>query len=144
VNPEEVQAKLTHLANAIAALRRLPLQSLEDFRADDRNVDAGLRRLQVAIQVLIDVGSHVVAQLGLGAPETSRELLQKLESAGHLPEGSTQKYGRIFAFRNRIVHLYDRVDDATVYAIIKDDLGDLDALARHYIDALSSVEPRRD
>jgi uncharacterized protein YutE (UPF0331/DUF86 family) len=62
----------------------------------------------VAIQILIDVGSHLVARLGLGAPETSQDLLQRLEHAGKLPAGASKRFGRIFAFRNRIVHLYDR------------------------------------
>jgi uncharacterized protein YutE (UPF0331/DUF86 family) len=100
VTPEEIQAKLTRLADAIDALRRLPASSLEAFRSDERNLDAALRRLQVAIQILIDVGSHVVAQLGLGAPETSRDLLERLEAAGHLPAGAAARFGRIFAFRS--------------------------------------------
>ena len=53
-------------------LRKLPLDTFENFMADDRNLDAALHRMQVAIQVLIDLGSHVVAILGLGTPETSR------------------------------------------------------------------------
>lgn len=45
----------------------------------------------------------------------------------------------MFAFRNRIVHLYDRVDDAIVYDIVTAHLADLETLARHYIDALASA-----
>jgi uncharacterized protein YutE (UPF0331/DUF86 family) len=138
VTPEEIQAKLTRLADAIDALRRLPASSLEAFRSDERNLDAALRRLQVAIQILIDVGSHVVAQLGLGAPETSRDLLERLEAAGHLPAGAAARFGPIFAFRNRIVHLYDRIDDSVVYEIMSRNLGDLQELAAYYIDALSA------
>jgi uncharacterized protein YutE (UPF0331/DUF86 family) len=128
------------LAETIEALRQLPQDSLDAFRSDDRNVDAALRRLQVGIQILIDVGSHLVAQLGLGAPETSRDLLNRLESAGRLPPGSAQRFGKTFAFRNRIVHLYDRVDDEFVYEIITHNLCDLEELARHYIDAFASLD----
>jgi uncharacterized protein YutE (UPF0331/DUF86 family) len=137
MSPEQVQAKLAHLADAIEKLRRLPQSSLDEFRADERNIDAALRRLQVAIQVLIDVGSHVVAQLGLGAPETSHDLLERLERAGRLPTGATARFGKMFAFRNRIVHLYDRVDDEFVYEIVTRHLDDLQDLAKHYIDALT-------
>lgn len=137
MSPEQVQAKLAQLADAIARLRELPQGSLDEFRSDARNVDAALRRLQVAIQILIDVGSHVVAELGLGAPETSRDLLDRLEAAGKLPAGSAARFGRIFAFRNRIVHPYDRVDDDAVYAIVVGELGDLEELAAHWIDLLA-------
>lgn len=143
MTPEQVQAKLAQLADAIAKLRQLPQATLEEFRSDSRNIDAALRRLQVAIQILIDIGSHVVAQLGLGAPDTSRDLLERLEAASKLPPGSAARFGRIFAFRNRIVHLYDRVDDDVVYAIVTRDLGDLEELATRWIDLITAIEPER-
>lgn len=136
MTPEQVQAKLALLADTIARLRALEQGSLEAFRADDRNVDAALRRLQVAIQILIDVGSHLVSRLGLGAPETSTDVLARLEGAGKLPPDAAARFGRIFAFRNRIVHLYDRVDDAVVYGILTNDLADLEELARLYLGLL--------
>lgn len=138
MSPEQMQSKLEHLATALEGIRRLPQESLDDFRSDDRNLDAAVRRLQVAIQVLIDVGSHVVAELGLGAPESGRDLLERLERAGHLPAGRAARFGKMFGFRNRIVHLYDRVDDTFVYEIMTQHLGDLEELARLYIDALEA------
>ena len=125
MSPEQIQHKLALLAEAISKLRQLPQSSLAEFRSDPRNLDAALRRLQVAIQILIDVGSHVVAQLGLGAPDTSRDLLDRLEAAGRLPPGSAARFGRMFAFRNRVVHLYDRVDDARVFEILTTHRADL-------------------
>lgn len=136
MTPEQVQAKLAMLAATLERLRAMERGSLDAFRADDRNLDAALRRLQVAIQVLIDVGTHVVSRLGLGAPETSVDLLERLERAGKLPPGSARRFARIFAFRNRIVHLYDRVDDAIVFDILVNDLDDLAELARLYLAAL--------
>ncbi len=138
MSPEQVQAKLAILAATLEQLRRMDVSSLEGFRADDRNMDAALRRLQVAIQILIDVGSHLVSRLGLGTPDSSRDLLERLEHAGRLPSGSTHRFGRIFAFRNRIVHLYDRVDEAVVFNILVSDLGDIEELARHYLAQLPS------
>ena len=138
MTPEQVQAKLAMLADAIARLRALPQSSIEELRSDDRNVDAALRRLQVAIQILIDVGSHVVSLLGLGCPDTSQDLLDRLEHAGKLPAGSARRFGKVFAFRNRIVHLYERVDDESVFAIVTGHLGDLEELATLFIEALTS------
>lgn len=136
MTPEQVQAKLVLLVEVIDRLRELPQDRLEQFRADDRNIDAALHRLQVAIQILIDVGSHVVSRLGLGAPESSRDLLDRLERAGRIPKGSAARFDKMFAFRNRVVHVYDPIDDEAVYEIVTRHLGDLQELARHYIDAL--------
>lgn len=132
MTPDQVQAKLVRLADEIGKLRALPRSDFDAFRADDRNIDAALRRLQVAVQILIDVGSHVVARLGLGAPDSSRDILERLERAGALPTGSTAKFGRIFGFRNRIVHVYDRIDDAQVFDIVAHHLGDLEELGARF------------
>lgn len=142
MTPEQVQAKLVLLAEALERLRALPQSSLDEFRSDDRNVDAALHRLQIAIQILIDVGSHVVSRLGLGAPETSRDILDRLEEAGRIPAGSAARFGKMFSFRNRVVHLYDRVDDAIVYEIVTRNLDDLKELAQLYVDALEAVAER--
>ena len=139
MTPEQLQAKLAQLAEAIAKLRALPQSSLDEFRADDRNVDAALRRLQVAIQILIDVGSHLVAKLGLGAPDSSRDLLERMERAGYLAAGATLRFGRIFAFRNRIVHLYDRVDDEIVFGVVRDHLADLEELGGTYAELIAKA-----
>ena len=139
MTPEQLQAKLAQLAEAIAKLRALPQSSLDEFRADDRNVDAALRRLQVAIQLLIDVGSHLVAKLGLGAPDSSRDLLERMERAGYLAAGATLRFGRIFAFRNRIVHLYDRVDDEIVFGVVRDHLADLEELGGTYAELIAKA-----
>ena len=138
MTPEQVQAKLALLAATLVRLRTIQATDLETFRADDRNLDAALRRLQVAIQILIDVGSHLVARLGLGAPETSHDVLDRLEAAGKLPAGSAKRFGRIFAFRNRIVHLYDRVDEPVVFDILTNDLTDIEELARLYLAVMPS------
>lgn len=136
MTPEQVQAKLTLLAETIDRLRAVPQANLDEFRSDDRNVDASLRRLQVALQILIDVGSFAVSKLGLGAPDSSQDLLVRLERSGHLHAGEAAKFGRMFGFRNRIVHVYDKVDDAVVFEVVTKHLGDIEELARRYVEVL--------
>jgi uncharacterized protein YutE (UPF0331/DUF86 family) len=66
--------------------------------------------LQTSIQAPIDIASLIIAQKVLPAPRTSYEAFERLEAGGLLPEGAATRFGRIVGFRNRIVHLYDRVD----------------------------------
>lgn len=132
----EVATKVAILRDNLQKLSQIPQASLDEFVSDFRNVDSALHRLQTSIQVLIDVAGLATARLGLGTPSTSRELLQLLETAGALPAGSTARFGPIFGFRNRIVRLYDRVDDRIVYRILTEERGDLDELARLLVVAL--------
>lgn len=45
----------------------------------------------------------------------------------------------MFGFRNRIVHLYDRVEPRRVHEIVRHESGDLAALARLYTDVLLNL-----
>ncbi|HLV21456.1 MAG TPA: DUF86 domain-containing protein, partial [Polyangiaceae bacterium] len=110
----------------------------EEFVADFRNVDSALHRLQTSIQALIDIASFATAKRALGVPRTSLDALQKLEHSGLLPAGSSARFAPVVGFRNRFVHLYDRVDAQIVYRILTEDRGGIEELARLLV---AAVEP---
>lgn len=133
---EGVEAKCDFIRESLARLEAIEQDSFEHFSADPRNLDSALYRLQTIVQALIDIGSYVTASLGLPTPEHSRDILEALEGAGRLPAGSVARFGPMFAFRNRVVHLYDRVDPRIVYAILTDSRADLEELLGLLLDAL--------
>ncbi len=138
---DEVQSKLAVLRDNLEKLARIPQSSFEEFAGDFRNLDSALHRLQTSIQALIDLGSFAMARLGLGVPGTSREILERLEAAGELPAGSTTRFGSIFGFRNRVVHLYDRLDPAIVYEILTNERADIEELLRLLLVAIRKGGP---
>lgn len=133
----EILGKLAIIRDNLEKLEQLPQGSFEEFAADFRNVDSALHRLQTGIQALIDIASYVNARRGLGTPSSSADSLVKLEGAGCLPPGSAARFTPIFGFRNRVVHLYDRIDPQIVYRIFTEHRADLDELARLLVAALA-------
>ncbi len=123
-----IESKLAILRDNLARLASIPQASFEVFAADFRNVDSALHRLQTSIQALIDVGSYKVGRRGLPPPDSSRDILRTLEGDGALPAGTTDRFAPLFAFRNRVVHLYDRVDTHRVYEILTGHRNDLAVL----------------
>lgn len=115
---DQVQSKLDLLKANLEQLDRIPQSSLEEFAADFRNVQATLHLLQTSIQALIDLGAFLVAERSLTTPRTSQDVLERLEEDGALPPGSAARYAPVIGFRNRVVHLYDRVDERRVYEIL--------------------------
>lgn len=99
-------------------LARIPQATYAEFAADFRNTEAALHLLQTSIQALIDLASKLCASLGLETPRTSFEVLERLEEDGHLPAGSAKRFAPIVGFRNRVVHLYDRIDPEIVHRVV--------------------------
>ena len=133
---DQVHSQLAILRDNLDKLSELPQDTYEEFCADFRNLDSALHRLQTSIQALIDIASFATAQKGLGAPKSSLESLQKLESAGHLPVGSTERFAPIIGFRNRVVHLYSSIDPRIVYDILTRERGDLEELGRLLVETV--------
>ncbi|MBI4956465.1 MAG: DUF86 domain-containing protein [Myxococcales bacterium] len=115
---EELQSKLDVLKANLDKLERIPQASYEEFACDFRNVDSTLHILQTSIQALVDLGSWLVAERALATPRTSHEIFERLEEAGALPAGGAKRFAPLVGFRNRVVHLYDRIDTRRVYEVL--------------------------
>jgi uncharacterized protein YutE (UPF0331/DUF86 family) len=138
VTDDAIPTKLGIVRENLEKLERIPQGSWEEFDADFRNLDSALHRLQTTIQALIDIACYLVALRGLGVPRTSLDALEKLEAASLLPPGAALRFAPIVGFRNRIGHLYDRIDPQIVYAILTRNREDLAELARLLAGTLDS------
>lgn len=87
--------------------------------------------LQVCIQALQDVASHIVSDGRLGEPQDNRELLNLLVGAGWLPHELAHPLRAAIGFRNVLVHGYTNVDPAVVRDVLDHHLADMEAFVRH-------------
>jgi uncharacterized protein YutE (UPF0331/DUF86 family) len=111
-------------------LRALPQGSLEEFLGDRRNPPATESLLRRAVQALFDVLRHLLAKSqGRGALEY-KELARLAREAGLLQDPHLAAVAfELAGFRNRLVHFYQEVTPEELYGILRDDLGDLEAIA---------------
>ncbi len=114
-------------------LARIPQATFNEFAADFRNTEASLHLLQTSIQALIDLAVRRCGRLGLDTPRSSFEALEILEAAGRLPAGMAARFAPVVGFRNRVVHLYDRIDPEIVYRVVTERRRDLVELLEHLL-----------
>ena len=99
--------------------------SVEQYRQDWKIQRIVERTLQMAIEVCVDVATHVIADRGLRVPTTHAEAFEILGEAGLLDPGMQENMVRMAKFRNVIVHEYTRVDAGIVIRILSEHLDDL-------------------
>lgn len=85
--------------------------------------------LQLALQAMLDVASHVVSERRLGEPRTNRELLDMLEGDGWLGADLSARLRDAAGLRNVLVHGYAEVDLGILSDVLAHRLGDLDEFA---------------
>ena len=83
--------------------------------------------LQIAIQAMIDIASHVVSDEKLGEPKTNAAMFGKLVNAGWLESELLPSLQKMAGFRNVLVHGYVDVDPAIVRTVLEERLADIQA-----------------
>lgn len=68
------------------------------------------RCLYLAIQHLLDIGSHIVAARGWGLPGSYREVIEKLGEHGVLTRDLARELAPMAGFRNILQHEYVELD----------------------------------
>lgn len=122
---EDIQTKIDVVLDNLERLHTLKIKTYEDFVSDFRNIDSALHRLQTSIQALLDMGSYIIASLGLKTPNTNAEIIEILIEASYIPKDKAETYIKMSQFRNRIVHLYNHIDTEMLYDILANELDDI-------------------
>lgn len=122
-----VVKKLARIETCVQELRTLgdPARIRSDLR-EERFFE---HTLQIAIQSVLDVASHIVSEERLGEPRSNHELIDLVARHGWIPTGLELPLHRMIGFRNVLVHGYESVDLAVVEDIARNRLDDLLAFA---------------
>ena len=96
-------------------------QNLENFTKQD-SITLNIQR---ACEAVIDLGMHVIAERGLGIPQTSRDTFEILQNNKIITPEMSERLKAMIGFRNIAIHNYQRLNLKIIQAIIEKDLKDL-------------------
>ncbi|MEI9950478.1 MAG: DUF86 domain-containing protein [Pseudomonadota bacterium] len=82
--------------------------------------------LQICIQAVQDVASHIVSDQRLGEPAENSAIFALLFQAGWLSEETARFLRAAVGLRNVLVHGYTAVDPAIVRDVLETRLGDIE------------------
>lgn len=138
VDRARVDQLLTLLARYVKILRELGRTPLDEYKADPRNYGSGERFLQLAIEVTLDVGHHILAARGFDQPTTYAEIFAILGRESVLDNQFATNLVPMARMRNRLVHAYEDIDPTRVHELLRTRLNDFDRFAQQvtaYLDA---------
>jgi uncharacterized protein YutE (UPF0331/DUF86 family) len=128
VRTEVLRKRLGKLDEYLAILQEQRRYTFEEFVADPEHYGSAERFLQLAIETLIDLGNHVIADLRLGAVDSYSDIPRLLREAGYSSVEIRENWIRMIGVRNVLVHDYLDVDRRLVYEVMQQRLGDFQAL----------------
>ena len=128
-DPELIEKRLQELGETVSRLRRHQSVSVRSFRKDSDLQWVVEHGLQLAIQQVIDIASHLLVASGFNNVSDYGEVIQKLVKHKVIPEVFGRKIIPMINFRNILVHEYAVVDVEIVHIILRKNLDDFDLFA---------------
>jgi len=128
-----VAKKLAEVETYVRQLRTLA--RLDRLATDLKEQRFVCHTLQLAIQAVLDVASHIVSDERLGEPANLQGLFELLARGGWIAAEQVPHLQRMAGFRNRLVHEYGRIDLGIVRDVVENRLGDVVAF-------VAAVRPR--
>ena len=119
-------------------IRSIPLESLDEFVSDRRNIGAAESSLRRAIEALLDIGRHLLAKVYGDAVTEYKSIAVALEKRKVLNQQAARDLRIIAGYRNRMVHFYHEITTEELYDICSNQLQDLLNLSNDFRDWIKS------
>jgi len=119
-----VLKKLSFIETCLSELRSLA--RAERIEADVKERRFVEHTLQICIQAVQDVASHIVSDERLGEPAENVAIFGLLVQAGWLSDETARFLRAAVGFRNVLVHGYTAVDATIVRDVLETRLGDIE------------------
>lgn len=133
IDESRILHKLQAITESLSKLEELASMDRDSFLNDFRSIDSAKYNLQTSIEAMIDICNHIIARRRLRVPATNVQSFEVVTEIGLLPADALPVYRSMARFRNRIVHLYDEVDDSQIHEILQNRLGDIRAFVQSII-----------
>ena len=134
IDKDKILKFLYEIQGNAQKLKEIHKKGKDEFVNDYILHNAALRLLQISIEGMISVGSHIIARQGLKNPKNFAEVFKILAEANIIKHESAKVYQTMARFRNRIVHLYWNIDLNEVYNILENNLTDFEKFIKEITD----------
>jgi uncharacterized protein YutE (UPF0331/DUF86 family) len=130
VDKAVLAAKLAAIRDAVARVRDVLPQSAEAFRNDRTTREIVTLNLFVALQELIALAAHWVADEGWAVPQSYAETFTVLGDRNVIDRGLALRLRGTAGLRNLIAHQYGVLNVDRIFAIASGELDDMLAFCR--------------
>jgi uncharacterized protein YutE (UPF0331/DUF86 family) len=135
-----IRRRLADLQRNLQTLQQWKPVPYEDWAGNTERVWAVQHGLQTSIQIVLDIGNHLLADLAENNVEDYSSVIVQLGTTGLLPAEFADRIRPMAGFRNLLVHEYAEVDLKEVHRILRDHLGDFEDFGKHIEAYLSKAD----
>jgi uncharacterized protein YutE (UPF0331/DUF86 family) len=139
---EVIESRLRELENCLRKLEKIAELNLEAYLENELTQDAAERNLQIAIQCVLDIGTHIIAEEGFRTPSSSEEVIRILGEEGIIPVEFALNLQGMAGLRDLLVHEYLEINNERIYSLITRRREDFIRFAEYIHQYLESANPQ--
>lgn len=124
-----ISEKLEALRRCVTRIESKRADSADVLRKDVDRQDILSLNLTRAVQLCVDIASHMLADTTQPAPQTMGEAFELLAAEGIISQDLAKSLKAAVGFRNIAVHAYDVIDWDIVHAITYEGIEDFRSFA---------------
>lgn len=136
VDQDKIEGLIRLLRQYTTYLRQLASLTPDEFLEDPHAIGSARYYLTVAVEVCLDMASHIIASEGMRAPRDYKDTFQVLNEAGVLSDDLTTTMQSLAGLRNLLVHVYWNVNDVMIHESLQSELDDFEVFVSHVLDFL--------
>jgi uncharacterized protein YutE (UPF0331/DUF86 family) len=125
--------KFEMLDEHINFLKEIGRLSLEEFIHSKRDYGSAERFLHISIEILIDVGNHIISQNGWESAHWYQDIATIFQEKGYIDSELCAIWIKMIKFRNLLVHEYAKIDKKEVYKVLQNHLDDLVKIQKMFV-----------
>jgi uncharacterized protein YutE (UPF0331/DUF86 family) len=123
-DPDKMVKLISEFRKSVSRLQKLREAGRQKFLDDPDKIGSAKYHFIVAIESSIDMCNHIISRNGYRVPEDYGDTYKVMGEKGAFDAEFSEQLVKMAKFRNRLVHLYWEVDDARIYKILEENLGD--------------------
>jgi len=139
INKNSVNQKLKKLEESAKMLEDYKKVQEKDFLEDATIRGASIHYLVLGIEVIIDIGNHILTEVFQEHADSYEEIILKLGETKVIAENFAKDNADMAKFRNLLIHEYIKVNMETVYENLQEAPNIFRKFAKYYLEFLEKI-----
>ena len=128
IDKKRIEGKISEIVDKIDSIKNKLPEDYKTFERMDFVKDGIYKRIEFAIQNVIDICYLINSGLRLGVPETEDDVFENLEKNKILSKKIINLINQMKGFRNILVHKYGKINDEMAFNSIREGLEDFEII----------------
>jgi uncharacterized protein YutE (UPF0331/DUF86 family) len=125
-----IDQKLESLRRCLGRIQEKFPVKVDELQTNYDLQDIIALNLSRAVQLTVDIGSHIISSMNMPAPETMGQTFEILAQQNVLPAQVADQLKKSVGFRNVAVHNYEAINWQIVHSIVSEHMKDFTEFAK--------------